>query len=214
MKLVDMTVSEFVSEIDSNSAAPGGGSVSALASSIGIALTRMTAHLSFGKEVYESLDENVRKEFIDKFNKLGDLKEYVHELIDRDAESFNEFMKAIKMPKETESQIQERKVAIEDGKLFSIEVPLKTVKLSIEALEYVDYIIKYGNENAITDIGVGILMIYSGLEGAALNVKVNLINLNNQELKLSYKKEVDELLLRARKIKDELIEKIHNSLES
>ena len=51
MKLIDMTVTDFASEVDSNSPAPGGGSVSALASDIGVGLARMMAHLSFGKKI-------------------------------------------------------------------------------------------------------------------------------------------------------------------
>ena len=214
MKLIDMTVSEFIDEIDSNSSAPGGGSVSALASSIGIALTRMMAYLSFGKNSYENLDESIRREFIDKFNKLGDLKQEINEMIDRDTESFTEYMKAIKMPKETEEQIKDRKMAIEDAKLFSIDVPLKTAKLSLEALESIDYISAYGNKNAITDMAVGILMMYAGLEGAILNVKVNLKGLNNEELKLIYTKEVKKILIEAKEIKNKIIKDIHSTLDN
>ena len=214
MKLIDMTVSEFIDEIDSNSSAPGGGSVSALASSIGIALTRMMAYLSFGKNSYENLDESIRREFIDKFNKLGDLKHEINEMIDRDTESFTEYMKAIKMPKETEEQIKDRKMAIEDAKLFSIDVPLKTAKLSLEALESIDYISTYGNKNAITDMAVGILMMYAGLEGAILNVKVNLKGLNNEELKLIYTKEVKKILIEAKEIKNKIIKDIHSTLDN
>ena len=214
MKLIDMTVSEFIDEIDSNSSAPGGGSVSALASSIGIALTRMMAYLSFGKNSYENLDESIRREFIDKFNKLGDLKQEINEMIDRDTESFTEYMKAIKMPKETEEQIKDRKMAIEDAKLFSIDLPLKTAKLSLEALESIDYISTYGNKNAITDMAVGILMMYAGLEGAILNVKVNLKGLNNEELKLIYTKEVKKILIEAKEIKNKIIKDIHSTLDN
>ena len=54
MKLVDMTICDFSDEVDSNSPAPGGGSVSALAGNIGVGLARMMAHLSFGKKKYEN----------------------------------------------------------------------------------------------------------------------------------------------------------------
>ena len=56
MKLIDMTLTDFIEEVDSTSPAPGGGSVAALASDIGVGLSRMMAHLSFGKKKYESLD--------------------------------------------------------------------------------------------------------------------------------------------------------------
>lgn len=212
MKLVEMTVADFSSEVDSNSPAPGGGSVAALASNVGVGLARMMAHLSFGKKKYEVLDENIRLEFVERFNKLGDLRHELVELIDEDTESFKEFMKAIKMPKDTDEEVEDRKRAIEDATIFSIDVPFKTAKLSLEALEIVDYIIKHGNQNAITDIGVGILMIYAGLEGAILNVKVNLIGLSNKELYNTYSESCEKMLEKGKNIKDSLINDIHNKL--
>lgn len=212
MKLVDMTVLEFSDEVDSNSPAPGGGSVSALASNIGIGLARMMAHLSFGKKKYEALDEKIRTEFVERFNKLGDIRQELIELIDRDTESFNEVMKAIKMPKNTEDEIKARKIAIQDATLFSIDVPFKTAKLSFKSLQTLEYLIDYGNQNAITDIGVGTLMLYSGLEGAILNVKVNLMSLENEELNNVYSNECEEFLIEGSKIKDRIMKSIHNKL--
>ena len=63
--------------------------------------------------------------------------------------------------------------------LFSIEVPYKTAELSLEALKLDRLYGYYGNQNAITDIGVGTLIIYTGLEGAILNVKVNLSSIKD-----------------------------------
>ena len=213
MRLIDMSVTEF-SDIDSNSTAPGGGSVAALASNIGIGLARMMAHLSFGKKKYEALDENIRLEFVDRFNKMADIRKELMELIDKDTESFNEVMKAMKMPKETKEQIKLRKSAIQDATLFSIEVPFKTAKLSLKALELLKYLVEYGNQNAITDIGVGTLMLYTGLEGAILNVKVNLMELDNKELHDSYSNSCKEILSNAKAIKDKLIQDIHIKLEN
>ena len=214
MKLIDMTVSEFGDEVDSKSPAPGGGSVSALASNIGIGLARMMAHLSFGKKAYEKLDEDVRAKFVERFNELGDLREVLKDLIDKDTESFNEFMKALKLPKETSDEIEKRSRAIEDATIFSIDVPFKTAHLSLKALELVDYLTEYGNQNAITDIGVGTLMIYTGLEGAILNVKVNLKSLKNEKMYDKYRYECEDILKRAKQIKDKLLNNIHLKLES
>jgi methenyltetrahydrofolate cyclohydrolase len=213
MKLVEMTVEDFSKEVDSSSPAPGGGSVAALASNIGVSLARMMANLSFGKKKYESLEESIRIEFTDKFNKLGDIRQELILLVDKDTESFDEYMKAIKMPKDTEEQKQERESAIKCATAFSIEVPFKTASISIEALELLDYIAKYGNQNAITDIGVGTLLIYSGIEGAILNVKVNLLGLDDDSLANEYTIKCNDLLDRASAIKDEIISNIHNKLE-
>ena len=212
MKLVDMTICEFSDEVDSNSPAPGGGSVSALAGNIGIGLARMMAHLSFGKKKYENLDESIRIDFLERFNQLSDIRAQLVDLIDKDTESFNEFMKAIRLPKGSEEQIKYRNSAIQEATLFSIDVPFKTSKECLKALSIIEYILEYGNQNAITDIGVGTLMLYTGVEGAILNVKVNLSSLENEELKNYYSNQCEDILRKANLIKDNIISSIHKKL--
>ena len=213
MKLIDMTVTNFASEVDSNSPAPGGGSVSALASDIGVGLARMMAHLSFGKKKFEALDDKTKEEFKVRFDKLGEIRTELSTLVDKDTESFNEFMKALKLPKETDEEKVARAKAMEEATIFSIEVPYKTAKLSLEALKLLDFLVANGNQNAITDIGVGTLMIATGMEGAILNVKVNLMGLENKEIHDKYSKGCKDMLSEGQKIKDDIISKIHKQLD-
>ncbi|WP_419726482.1 cyclodeaminase/cyclohydrolase family protein [Terrisporobacter petrolearius] len=213
MKLIDMTVTNFTNEVDSNSPAPGGGSVAALASDIGIGLSRMMAHLSFGKKKYEALDQAVKEEFEVKFNKLGKIREEMSKLIDEDTQSFNEFMKALKMPKDTFKQITERQQAMGDATLYSIKVPYKTASLSLDAMKELEFLVDNGNQNAITDIGVGTLMLCTGLEGAILNVKVNLMGLENKELAQKYADSCAEMLKQGKEIRDKILDKVHSAIE-
>lgn len=213
MKLINMTVKDFTDEIDSNSPAPGGGSVAALASDIGIGLSRMMAHLSFGKKKYEELDESVKEEFEVKFEKLGKIREELSKLVDEDTKSFNEFMKALKMPKDTFKEITERQQAMAEATIYSIKVPYKTAALSLEAMKELEFLVDSGNKNAITDIGVGTLMIYTGLEGAILNVKVNLMSLENKELAKKYAENCIEMLDQGKEIRDKILNKIHSFID-
>ena len=213
MKLIDMSVADFTNEVDSNSPAPGGGSVSALASDIGVSLARMMAHLSFEKKKFEQLDEKTKEEFKARFDKLGEIRKELSTLVDKDTESFNEFMKAVKMPKETEEQNKLRAKAIQEATILSIEVPYKTASLSLEALRLLDFLIKNGNQNAITDIGVGTLMLSAGMEGAILNVKVNLGQIKDKQIYDKYRDGCKEILSEGNEIKDNIISNIHKQLD-
>ncbi len=213
MKLVDMTVADFANEIDSNSPAPGGGSVSALASDIGIGLSRMMAHLSFGKKKYEALDEKEKEMFEAKFEKLGKIRTELTKLVDEDTKSFNEFMKALKLPKDTFKQITERQEALAEATLYSIKVPYKTADLSLNAMKELEFLVEKGNQNAITDIGVGTLMLCTGLEGAILNVKVNLIGMENRELAKKYSDSCEQMLKEGKEIRDNILSKIHQAIQ-
>ena len=133
------------------------------------------------------MDEKTKEEFKARFDKLGEIRKELSTLVDKDTESFNEFMKAVKMPKETEEQNKLRAKAIQEATIFSIEVPYKTASLSLEALRLLDFLIKNGNQNAITDIGVGTLMLSAGMEGAILNVKVNLGQIKDKQIYDKYR---------------------------
>jgi len=75
-----------------------------------------------------------------------------------------------------------------------------------------EFILKYGNKNTLSDIGVSTLMLYSGLEGAILNVKINIPGLTDQDLIDQYQNSVSDMLLDAKEIKDYILERIHNLL--
>ena len=75
------------------------------------------------------MDEKTKEGFKARFDKLGEIRKELSTLVDKDTESFNEFMKAVKMPKETEEQNKLRAKAIQEATIFSIEVPYKTASL-------------------------------------------------------------------------------------
>lgn len=212
MKLVDLTIDEFLKEVDSPSPAPGGGSVSSLASALGVSLARMVGHLSFGKKKFEGLDEGIKVEFKKRFEELQGIEEELKNLIDRDTESFNLFMTAMKMPKETEEEKRVRGEAMEEATKKSIETPLRIAELSNEALHLLDYFVTYGNKNAISDIGVATTLLYSGLEGAIMNIRVNLPNLSDEGMKANLERKSFQLKKSAKIIKSGLLEEVYNFL--
>lgn len=205
MKLVDMSVKDFLIEVDSSSPAPGGGSVSALTSSLGCALGRMVAHLTFGKKAYRELLEEDAKNFDKAFNEIGFFKSKLEELIDKDTEVYNLVMKAYKLPKETEEEKEKREIEIQKCLKFAIETPLEICKFSEKTLKNLNYILKYGNKNAITDLGVSAILLFSGIEGGILNVKINLSSLKDEEYKNNILKEIEEIYLTSKEMKENIL---------
>lgn len=174
MKLVEKTVTNFIEEVDSNSPAPGGGSVAAVVGALGASLSRMVGHLTINKKKFKELDEGTREEFLERFDELCCIKEELVLLVDRDTEAFNLVMAAFKMSKETEEEKEKRKAAIEEATYKAIDVPMVIAELCYRGLELIENLGENGNQNAITDLGVSALLLASGLEGAVLNVKINL----------------------------------------
>ena len=212
MKLIDLNLVEFNNEIDSASPTPGGGSVSALASSIGVSLSRMVGHLTVGKKKFRALDEDVQNKFKSIEEEFLLIKTELTSLIDKDTDAFNLIMAGFKLPKETEEQKLIRKQKILEGTIEAIKVPFIVARLSLRALRNMDYILKYGNKNTISDVGVSTLMLYSGLEGAILNVKINIPGLDDPHMVTMYANSVAKMLTEGKTIKDSILNKIHNLL--
>ena len=212
MKLVELDVLKFLDVVDSNSPAPGGGSVSALASSLGASLARMVAHLSFGKKKYEALSDDVKAKFVANFDELLKIKNELNDLIDRDSEAYNTVMAAYKLPKETDEEKAARNVEIQKSLKYAIQTPYDIVVLSGKAISLLGEILANGNQNAITDIGVGTMLLMVGLEGGILNVKVNLTSIEDAAYVEKITKEIYEIKAVAEKEKERIMGIVNSAL--
>ncbi len=210
--LVDLTVKDFIKEVDSSSPAPGGGSVSSVASTIGCALARMVGHLSFGKKKFEANSEEDKKNFEEAFNQIKKHQERLEVLVDEDTKSFGVFMDAMKLPKETEEEKAYRRNQMEEATKVIIKVPYEIATESLESLRLLSTIIEFGNKNAITDVGVAALLLTAGVEGAILNVKINLPGLSDESLVNEYIANCNKIENEALELKKTLLKVVNSSL--
>ncbi|MFA6827083.1 MAG: cyclodeaminase/cyclohydrolase family protein [Bacilli bacterium] len=209
MYLIDLKVKQFIDEVDSNSPAPGGGSVSALLSVLGISLSKMVGHLSINKKKFLKLDESIQKTFKNNLIVLDNFKKELMPLIDADTESFNLIMKAYSLKKDSEEEIILRNKKIEAATIEAIKVPFRVAYLSLEALKVLDFILEYGNKQTISDLGVSVLALSSGIEGAIYNVMINLGSLKNERIISDYKEKSKEILNKTNIFKKSVLEKVY-----
>lgn len=212
MKFVEKKIGTFIDEIDSNTPTPGGGTVSAFSSVLGCSLGRMVAHLTFNKKKYIDLDEENKDEFEKAFKELLEIKKVLESLMDQDSKVYDKVMEAYKLPKTTEEEKEIRENTIENRLLSAIEVPLNVCQKSKRGLELLYILLKNGNKNAITDIGVGALLLYSGVEGGGLNVKINLSSMKNKKLKNEIEKKLEIILKDSKEIKEKIMIKVNESI--
>ena len=176
-RLVRMSCKAFAEETSSESPAPGGGSISAYMGALGAALACMVANLSAGKRGWESR----WKEFSDWAEEAQQLMKELLALVDEDTAAFNRLMGAMRMPKSSPEQIEERDAAIEAATLYAGEVPLRTMKTAVKAFPLLRRMTEEGNPNSVSDAGVGALAARSAVLGAQLNVKINASGLKNRD---------------------------------
>lgn len=203
--LKDLSVTSFCEEVDSDSPAPGGGSVSALCGALGVSLTRMYGHLSISKKRFKELDAKIQQDFIDTFSSLEALKKGLMIAIDKDSDAYNKVMDAIHLPKSTPQEIEKRHVAMQEATIEAIKSPYEVMELCYQALEHLNVMIPYGNKNAVSDIAVGVLLMDTALKGAGYNVRINLSSIDDEEVKETWKHKMDTLLEKSESLKNTLI---------
>ncbi|MBC8590894.1 cyclodeaminase/cyclohydrolase family protein [Wansuia hejianensis] len=211
--LIEKSLKDYVLEAASGNPTPGGGSVSALAGSLGTALTNMVGNLTFGKKGYDELSDEVKEKMEGNFKLLKEKIDNLNHIVDEDSKAFDQVMLAFKLPKDTEEDKKLRTEAIQEGYKKALEVPLKCARECYEVLKLQDVFSQYGNKNAITDVGVGALLVYSGMEGALLNVRINLLSIKDNDYKEQIQKEVDSILEEGNNLKNAIMKTVYERLK-
>lgn len=167
--LVAMPVHAFTDEVSRDTPAPGGGSIAALAGSLGAALASMVANLAQG-----GADADKDAKLIALAEQAQGLKDRLLWAVDADTNAFNAFMDARRLPDGTAEQKAARHEAMQAGLKVAIEVPLDTARTSLAALELAGEAARLGKVASITDAAVGAQMAFAGVRGGIWNVVINL----------------------------------------
>src|ERR1043166_8155927 len=187
--LVKMNVREFCNETLSDSPAPGGGSVAALMGALGASLGGMVANLSAGKRGW---DDKLQY-FSDWAVKAQQLKDELLSLVDEDTAAFGKVMDAFGLPKESAEEKSSRSAAIQEATKYAAEVPLKVMETSFKSYELLSDMADKGNPASVSDVGVGALATRACIEGAALNVRINLGQLKDEKFKSELQEKIRSL---------------------
>jgi glutamate formiminotransferase/formiminotetrahydrofolate cyclodeaminase len=169
-RLASMTLRDFTDELSSESPAPGGGSVSALAGAMGAALASMVAVLSHTKKGFEAKQPD-----LDRIAVRGQqLKDALLAAVDEDTAAFDRLLEAMRMPKTTPEEQAARETALADATIGAAEVPLGVLEKCPEVIELCREIARIGLQASLSDAGVGAQVARAAAAGAYQNVCINL----------------------------------------
>jgi glutamate formiminotransferase/formiminotetrahydrofolate cyclodeaminase len=177
--MVKLDLRGFCNETLSDSPAPGGGSVAALMGALGASLGGMVANLSAGKRGWE----DKLRYFSDWAVKAQQLKDEMLLLVDEDTAAFNKVMAAFALPKGSAKERSGRTAAIQAANKLATEVPLRIMHTASKAYDLLAEMAARGNPASISDVGVGLLAVHACIDGAGMNVKINLANLKDEKIK-------------------------------
>ncbi len=193
--LASMTVRSFVELVGARTSAPGGGSVSALIASLGAGLGAMMGWMSYGTKKFEHLDADMRRLIAPLYDNMKKLIP----MIDADTNAFNDYMMAMKLPKDTDEQKKVRKGLMQEGLKKAINVPLGVMKTAGECWPYMIELAKLGNASSASDLAVGAKSLETGIWGALKNVEINLVQIEDEKYKKEVMKQADEIMKQASK---------------
>lgn len=208
MKLVEMQINDFIAVLGSDTPAPGGGSASALAAAQGIALTKMVTELTIGKKKYAEFEDEI--ELLQK--KAKSLQEGLLRASDEDTEAFNQVSAVFGLPKTTEEEKKARREAMQSALKGAAVTPFSMMEKIVDALKVTQAAVGKSNTNAASDLGVAALNLKAALQGAWLNVLINLASIKDEMFVRQYRKAGESLVEEGSKIADATYQQILESL--
>jgi glutamate formiminotransferase/formiminotetrahydrofolate cyclodeaminase len=139
----------------------------------------MVANLSAGKRGW---DDKLQY-FSDWAVKAQQLKDELLFLVDEDTAAFSKVMDAFALPKESAEEKAARSAAIQGANRYAAEIPLRVMETAFKSYQILAEMADKGNPASISDVGVGLLATHACIQGAALNVRINLAGLKDENLK-------------------------------
>ena len=205
INMKDMTVTQLCDLTASNSPAPGGGSISAMAAAFAGALVSMVCNLTIGKKGYE----DVQDEMAEMDQEADAMRQVLLADIQKDSESFNGFMVALALPKDTEEQKAVRTQAMQDALKGACAVPYEVAGKALRMLQLAVDAVTKGNLNTASDGMVGVLMGRAGVIGALNNVRINLRGVKDEAFKQDMMSKCDVLEETANRLEAQAQKALH-----
>lgn len=201
----DLTLTQFLDRLASSDPTPGGGTVSAIAGAAAAGLLAMVARLSTGKAGDEAA--------LGRTLALGDAERAaLLDLAGRDAGAFEAVMQAMRLPKGTDDEKERRRSAIQKALRGASDVPLEVASRGVALLEASADLARTGSLSAVSDVGVAALLAHAAVQGALLNVRINLRSIKDQSYNVQAAERVRALGQRADVLRDEALAEVNKRL--
>ncbi|WP_314585774.1 cyclodeaminase/cyclohydrolase family protein [Paenibacillus terrigena] len=185
----DQSIRTFIEKAGSSSPTPGGGSVAALVAALGASMTSMVGNLSQG-EKYAAYQEQIH-ETLERMNTLTTIYE---QLLAQDMDCFEQYVAALKLPRNSESEKEARKQALEQATIQAIDVPLRLIEACLAGMRYAKGIADSCNPHVLSDLGISAILLEAAAQSALLTAQINLVSLTDSSLQQKYNDTIAQLM--------------------
>jgi formiminotetrahydrofolate cyclodeaminase len=205
---IDEPLKKYLDEAASGSPTPGGGSVAALAGSLGAALTSMVCNFTVGKKKYADVEAEVSQ----ILSEAEELRAELQDLTVEDTQAYGQVSAAYGMPRETTEEKAARSEAIQTALKVAMKAPLEAAVCCHKVLKLNEPLVEKGNQNLISDVGVAVLLAESAMRSAILNVEINLSYIKDEKLCQETREKLRPMLSEAVELRSKVYEKVNEAI--
>jgi len=174
---IDQPMRHFMDKLASKSPEPGGGSVAALTGALGSALVSMVSNLTLGKEKFKEVQPQIEELLMESEKLRGEMQD----LIQKDTEAYGALSEVYKMPKNTEAEKAIRAAKMQEALKKACQVPFEIGMKSLGIARLAERAAAIGNVAAVSDAGVAVLLANACAQSAALNVRINVNSIKDED---------------------------------
>lgn len=180
---------QFIEDLASADPTPGGGGASAYVGALASALASMVGNLTVGKKTYAAVEADV---YI-ALEKLAICRERLLELVGEDAHAFAPLAKAYKMPKNTAEEQAAKEKALQEALVYACDVPYTIMETIKKVVDVTEFLAQNGSRMALSDAGVAAAFARGAVQGASLNIFINVAAMNDEHLAQEYRDKTEVL---------------------
>lgn len=206
----EMRVTEFLDALASKEPVPGGGSGAALAGALASALVSMVCNLTIGKKGYE----DVEGPMADLLAKSEALRKELPQLLEADTQVYSRVMAAYRLPRKSDEEKAAREAAMQQALKEAAEVPLTIAERCAQVVDLAMPAAEMGNQWAVSDAGVGVLLAEAAMRAALLNVFINLASIKDADFVHDVEARIAALTADKAEVKDRVMSVVNDKIRA
>jgi methenyltetrahydrofolate cyclohydrolase len=185
-----LTAAQFRDDVASTDPTPGGGSVSIVAATLGLASIQKGVAVSLKKS---AADFARHHGLLDLGSRASALMASMSELADADSLAFRSYLEACALPRTTESEKAFRRAAREAGSLRATQIPLAAAAEMVRGLEVAEAAARLVDIHVRSEVLAGGVLLRASIKSVLFSVDANLPGISDGALRDTLKIQRNEL---------------------
>jgi formiminotetrahydrofolate cyclodeaminase len=189
-----LTAAQLRDQVASTDPTPGGGSVSIVAATLGVASIQKGVTVSLQKPAANLARHQA---LLHLSSRASALMASLSELADADSLAFQAYLEACALPRTTEDEKAFRRAAKENGLVRATRIPLEAATEMARGLEFSEAATKLVDPHVRSEVLAGGVLLRASIKSVLLSVDANLSGISDIAIRNALKLQRDELELAA-----------------